>query len=152
MIGEVTGLTFLFYFVNMIYFPGLCLAGAWIFILLTLGRSLLNSVFIVFLVLKNTLVKKRISFWSIQTRIYSIPNKNKPGRVILLAQMPPVLLSVFRRGKNLSNSNMSWFYFARGIGASIKSLFFVKLLFTVTAHFIQGLFGLSEPFKAKFIE
>ena len=32
-----------------------------------------------------------------------------------------------------------------------KSSFFVKLLFTVTAHF-QGLFGLSEPSKAKFIE
>ena len=25
-------------------------------------------------------------------------------------------------------------------------------LFKVTVHFIQGLFGLSEPFKAKFIE
>ena len=25
-------------------------------------------------------------------------------------------------------------------------------LFAVTAHFIQGLFGLSEPFKVKFIE
>ena len=33
-----------------------------------------------------------------------------------------------------------------------KSSFFVKLFFTVTAHFIPGLFGLSEPFKAKFIE
>ena len=27
-----------------------------------------------------------------------------------------------------------------------------KLLFKVTDHFLQGLFGLSEPFKAKFIE
>ena len=33
-----------------------------------------------------------------------------------------------------------------------KSSFFLELLFTVTAHFIQGLFGLSEPFKAKSIE
>ena len=30
-----------------------------------------------------------------------------------------------------------------------KSSFFVKLLFTGTAHFIQGLYGLSEPFKTK---
>ena len=27
-----------------------------------------------------------------------------------------------------------------------------SLLFKVTVHFIQGLFRLSEPFKAKFIE
>ena len=33
-----------------------------------------------------------------------------------------------------------------------KSLFFVELLFTIIVHFIQGLFRLSEPFKAKFIE
>ena len=33
-----------------------------------------------------------------------------------------------------------------------KSSFFFELFFTVTAHFIQGLFGLSEPFKAKFIK
>ena len=29
---------------------------------------------------------------------------------------------------------------------------YFTLLVTITAHFIQGPFGLSEPFKAKFIE
>ena len=33
-----------------------------------------------------------------------------------------------------------------------NSSFCVELLFAVTAHFTQGLSGLSEPFKAKFIE
>ena len=48
--------------------------------------------------------------------------------------------------------NASSLFFYLVITVLNKSSFLVKLLFTVTAHFIQGLFGLSEPFKAKFIE
>ena len=88
-----------------------------------IGSKLIKFCFHCIFSVEEYISQKKMSFWSIRTRIYSIPNENKPGRVILLAQMPPVLLSVFRRGKNLSNFNMSWFYFARGIGASIKGLF-----------------------------
>ena len=44
------------------------------------------------------------------------------------------------------------FLLGHNLSLILKSSFFVKLLFIVTAHFIQGLFGLSEPFKAIFIE
>ena len=75
-------------------FPG-CLAGAWMLTLFTLGRSLLIC-FRCILSVEEYISKRKGCLWSIQTRIYSIPNEDKPGRVILLAQMPPVLLSVFR--------------------------------------------------------
>ena len=48
--------------------------------------------------------------------------------------------------------NASSLFFYSVITVLNKSSFLVELLFTVTTHFIQGLFGLSEPFKAKFIE
>ena len=56
------------------------------------------------------------------------------------------------RGAGVRFPNASRLLFYSVITVLNKSSFFVELLFTVTAHFIQGLFGLSEPFKAKFIE
>ena len=44
------------------------------------------------------------------------------------------------------------FLLSHNLSLILKSLLFVNLLFTITAHFIQGLFGLSEPFKVIFIE
>jgi len=69
--------------------------GAWMPTPSTPGRSL--SIFVCYIFsVEEYISQKRISFWLIQTPIYSTPNENKPGRVILLTQMPPVLLSVFR--------------------------------------------------------
>ena len=56
------------------------------------------------------------------------------------------------RGAGVRFPNAFRLFFYSAITVPNKSSFFVELLFTVTAHFIQGLFGLSEPFKAKSIE
>ena len=67
------------------------------FILFTLGRSLLISDVVVFLVLKTEYISQKKDMFLIDpdpNLLYT--NRKQAGRVILVAQMQPVLLSVFR--------------------------------------------------------
>ena len=67
------------------------------FILFTLGRSLLISDVVVFLVLKTEYISQKKDMFLIDPDPNLLYTKQKQaGRVILVAQMQPVLLSVFR--------------------------------------------------------